>query len=128
RLADDPCVDVRARTDGRTLAPDTVGTFGVVTVDASLTSLVPLLTAVARCIDPGADVVTLVKPQYEADIDEVRRTRGTIRDPATWRAVLHDVATAATGSGLVVRGLVASPIKGRKGGNVEFLLHARGAG
>lgn len=128
RIADDPRVDARARTDGRALAPATVGTFGVASVDASLTSLTQLLTAVAGCLDPGADVVTLVKPQYEADIDEVRRTRGVIRDPGTWRSVLRDVAAAATGSGLDVRGLVVSPIRGRKGGNVEFLLHARAGG
>ncbi len=125
RMADDPRVDMRARTDGRTLTPATVGPFGLASIDASLTSLVPLLAAVARCLDPGADVVTLVKPQYEADIDEVRRTRGTIRDPAIWRSVLRDVAAAAAASGLTVRGLAVSPIKGRKGGNVEFLLHAR---
>lgn len=125
RMADDARVDVRARTDGRTLDPAAVGTFAVASIDASLTSLTQLLTAVARCLDPRADVVTLVKPQYEADVDEVRRTRGIIRDPAVWHAVLHDVAAAAAASGLAVHGLVVSPIRGRKGGNVEFLLHAR---
>lgn len=124
RLVADPRVDARARTDARTLTPAVAGTFGFASTDASMVSLARLLGAVTRCLDPGADVVTLVKPQYEADLDEVRRARGIIRDPDTWRAVLHDVAAAATSTGLAVRGLVASPIKGRKG-NVEFLLHTR---
>ncbi|HYI61452.1 MAG TPA: TlyA family RNA methyltransferase [Acidimicrobiales bacterium] len=124
RLLADPRVDARDRTDARGLTPAAAGTFGFASTDASMVSLTRLLAAVAGCLDPGADVVTLVKPQYEADIDEVRRARGIIRDPGTWRAVLHDVAAAAAGTGLAVRGLVASPIRGRKG-NVEFLLHAR---
>lgn len=128
RLADDPRVEVRDRTDARRLDPGDVGTFGVATADASMVSLTQLLAAVRRCLDDGADLVTLVKPQYEADLDTVRRAGGIVRDPGLWRAALLDVATAASACGLAVRGLVASPIRGRKG-NVEFLLHAvAGAG
>jgi 23S rRNA (cytidine1920-2'-O)/16S rRNA (cytidine1409-2'-O)-methyltransferase len=74
---------------------------------------------------PGADVVALVKPQFEAGRDEVGKG-GLVRDPAVHEAVQQRVADAAGRVGFVVRGRAESPITGATG-NREFLLHLKPA-
>jgi len=69
-------------------------------------------------------VVALVKPQFEAGRDEVRK--GIIRDPEVHRRVVDEVTHAAAAVGLARLGTDASPITGQKG-NVEFLMHLRHA-
>jgi 23S rRNA (cytidine1920-2'-O)/16S rRNA (cytidine1409-2'-O)-methyltransferase len=71
---------------------------------------------------PAADVVALVKPQFEAGRGEVRK--GIIHDAAVHARVLEEVSAAAAGVGLTPAGSTPSPITGQKG-NVEFLLHLR---
>ena len=71
---------------------------------------------------PGADVVALVKPQFEAGRGEVRK--GVIHDPTVRARVLAEVMAAAREVGLNPAGSTESPISGQKG-NVEFLLHLR---
>jgi 23S rRNA (cytidine1920-2'-O)/16S rRNA (cytidine1409-2'-O)-methyltransferase len=66
--------------------------------------------------------VALVKPQFEAGRDEVRK--GIIRDPAVHDRVLAEVTAAGAEVGLTRVGSTPSPITGQKG-NVEFLLHLR---
>ena len=73
---------------------------------------------------PGADVVLLVKPQFEAGREEAARGKGVITDPAVWRRVLEEVAAALAELGAAIMGAMASPLTGADG-NVEFLLHAR---
>jgi 23S rRNA (cytidine1920-2'-O)/16S rRNA (cytidine1409-2'-O)-methyltransferase len=73
---------------------------------------------------PGADVVVLVKPQFEAGRAEASRGRGVIRDPAVWRRVLGDVRSALEGRGAAMIGAMVSPLTGAEG-NVEFLAHLR---
>ena len=99
---------------------------GLVVVDVAFISLRHVLPAVARVLAPGGDVVALVKPQFEAGPRDVGKG-GIVRDPATWRRVLHEVAAAAVVTGLVPAGLVASPVRGQAG-NVEFLLWLRHVG
>ncbi len=72
----------------------------------------------------GADLVWLVKPQFEAGRAEAARGRGVIRDPAVWRRVLDEVSATLAGVGAAIMGAMASPLRGADG-NVEFLLHAR---
>jgi 23S rRNA (cytidine1920-2'-O)/16S rRNA (cytidine1409-2'-O)-methyltransferase len=76
---------------------------------------------------PGADLVLLVKPQFEAGRAEAARGKGVITDPEVWARVLREVAAALGDLGAAIMGLMASPLRGADG-NVEFLLHARTAG
>ena len=73
---------------------------------------------------PDADLVLLVKPQFEAGRAAVSRGKGVVRDPALWRGALEGVASALVAAGTGIMGAMASPLTGAAG-NVEFLLHAR---
>lgn len=89
------------------------------TLDLSFISLRVVLAATRRLLRDDGRIVALVKPQFEAGRDDVPRG-GVVRDPSTWRRVLHDVADGASGVGLQPIGVVGSPITGSDG-NVEFL-------
>jgi 23S rRNA (cytidine1920-2'-O)/16S rRNA (cytidine1409-2'-O)-methyltransferase len=76
-----------------------------------------------RCATPAADLVLLVKPQFEAGRARVGKG-GVVRDPVVHRAVLDEVVTGLTGSGLSVQQVMSSPLRGADG-NVEFFAHCR---
>jgi 23S rRNA (cytidine1920-2'-O)/16S rRNA (cytidine1409-2'-O)-methyltransferase len=127
RLRGDDRVDAREQTDIRsyTLA-DAGGTaYDVVTADLSFISVtraVPMLAGeLAR---PRADLVVLVKPQFEAGRSEASKGRGVIRDATVHRRALGEVCDALVAVGAAVVGAMPSPITGHAG-NVEFLVHAR---
>lgn len=125
-LLADPRVTSVERTDVRALAPlDPAPT--VVTVDVSFTSLRTVLPAVLALAAPGADLVLLVKPQFEAPKEVVDRGQGVVRDPEAWADALVAVAGALDDAGAAIMAAMASPLRGRDG-NVEFLLHARAPG
>ncbi len=88
----------------------------------SLRSVVPALTGPVAA--PGADLVLLVKPQFEAGRAAVSRGKGVIRDATLWLGALQGVASALHDAGTGIMGAMASPLTG-SAGNVEFLLHAR---
>ena len=96
------------------------------TIDVSFISLRLVLPAVRRQIAPGAWVVALVKPQFEAGAEQVGKG-GVVRDPRVHAAVLRDVLAFAAGIGLAPHGLARSPITG-PAGNVEFLAWLGGTG
>jgi hypothetical protein len=73
---------------------------------------------------PVADLVVLVKPQFEAGRAIVSKGKGVVRDPKVWASVLCDVAGCFEASGAEVVGGMASPLLGAEG-NVEFFLHLR---
>ena len=128
RLRADPRVDVRERTNARDLAPGDLGPpVDVLVADLSFISLRTVLPAVLPLGREGADVVLLVKPQFEAGREEAARGRGVIVDPVVWRRVLGEVASALVDAGAAIMGAMASPLTGADG-NVEFLLHARVGG
>jgi 23S rRNA (cytidine1920-2'-O)/16S rRNA (cytidine1409-2'-O)-methyltransferase len=85
-----------------------------------------VLPAVVPLATPGADLVLLVKPQFESGRQEAARGKGVISDPLVWRRVLEEVAGALSDLGAAIMGIMASPLRGADG-NVEFLLHARTA-
>lgn len=91
-----------------------------VSIDASFISLKTLLPVVKNWLSNPADVVALIKPQFEAGKKEVSRGDGVIRDPEVHRQVLVDVLSYAQNQGYGIQGLVRSPLLGPKG-NVEFL-------
>jgi 23S rRNA (cytidine1920-2'-O)/16S rRNA (cytidine1409-2'-O)-methyltransferase len=94
----------------------------LVTADLSFISLRLVAAALIQATEPLADLVFLIKPQFEAERDEVGRG-GVVRDPAVWRRVIEDVAEATRAAGAGCSGLIVSPLKG-PAGNVEFLMHA----
>jgi 23S rRNA (cytidine1920-2'-O)/16S rRNA (cytidine1409-2'-O)-methyltransferase len=123
RLRNDPRVVVIERFNARHLTPaDIPGPVDFVAIDVSFISLRQILPVVPPLLRPGADVVALVKPQFEAGRAEVGK--GVIRDEAVHQRVVEEIAAAAAGVGLTAMGSTPSPITGQKG-NVEFLLHLR---
>jgi 23S rRNA (cytidine1920-2'-O)/16S rRNA (cytidine1409-2'-O)-methyltransferase len=122
KLRQDERVVVMERTNARYLEslPEPVG---IVTIDASFISLKLLFPAIVAWLAPGAGVVALIKPQFEAGREQVGRG-GVVRDPAVHRQVLEKVAGYAMVHGLGVQGVMRSPITG-PAGNIEFLMHLR---
>jgi 23S rRNA (cytidine1920-2'-O)/16S rRNA (cytidine1409-2'-O)-methyltransferase len=125
RLRADARVVVLERTNVRHLGLDEIGApaFPIVTADLSFISLRTVLPVLLELSAPGADVVMLVKPQFEAGRAEASRGRGVIRDPEVWRGVLANVAAALDAQDAAMMGIMVSPLRGADG-NVEFLAHA----
>ncbi len=125
RLRSDPRVDVRERTNVRTLDREVLGgPVDLVVADLSFISLRTVLPVLVPLVDPGGGLVLLVKPQFEAGRQEASRGAGVIRDPEVWRRVLTEVAEVGRAQGADRMDVMPSPITGADG-NVEFLLHAR---
>ncbi|MGZ4137393.1 MAG: TlyA family RNA methyltransferase, partial [Actinomycetota bacterium] len=124
QLRTDPRVTVVERTNVRLLRPgDLPFVPELVVADLSFISLRTVLPALMGVASDDAEVVLLVKPQFEAGRDRVGRG-GVVREPDVWRSVLDDVAAACQREGIGVLGVVPSPMPGAAG-NVEFLLHGR---
>ena len=124
RLRSDPRVTVREHVNARYLSsPDVPDPVDVVTIDVSFISLRHILPVVPALLAPGADVIALVKPQFEAGREEVGRG-GLVRDPAVHARVIEDVRAAARAVGLTPMAETPSPITGATG-NQEFLLHLK---
>lgn len=123
RLRDDPRVRVLERTHVRDLTFDLIGgaVEGLV-VDLSFISLRTVVGGLLALCAPGAPVLLLVKPQFEAGRQEAARGRGVIRDPVVWRRVLQEVNDAASAGGASIMGAMVSPLRGHEG-NAEFFLH-----
>jgi 23S rRNA (cytidine1920-2'-O)/16S rRNA (cytidine1409-2'-O)-methyltransferase len=127
RLRADRRVEVHERTNVRDLQPGDLGPLAdVLVADLSFISLRTVLPAALPLAAPGADVVLLVKPQFEAGRQEAARGKGIITDPTIWRRVLEEVSAALVELGAAIMGAMASPLTGADG-NVEFLLHVRTA-
>ena len=123
RLRADPRVRALERTNVRRFVAEVP--FDVVVADLSFISLRTVAASlVGANAAPGADVVVLIKPQFEAGRAEASRGRGVVRDPAVWRRVLSEVRGALEGRGAAMMGAMVSPLTGADG-NVEFLAHLR---
>jgi 23S rRNA (cytidine1920-2'-O)/16S rRNA (cytidine1409-2'-O)-methyltransferase len=124
RLRADPRVANRERTNVRGLTAVAIGgPVDVVVADLSFISLRTVLPALLAVSAPGADLVLLVKPQFEAGRAEAARGKGVITDPAIWERVLAELAAALGEAGAAMMGTMVSPLRGADG-NVEFLIHA----
>jgi 23S rRNA (cytidine1920-2'-O)/16S rRNA (cytidine1409-2'-O)-methyltransferase len=127
RLRADPRVRSLERTDIRRVTLDDLG--GVpcdpIVADLSFISLRAVADALlGELAAEGADVVVLLKPQFEAGRAQVSRGKGVIRDPDTWAEVLEGVTSALVGHRAAMMGIMVSPLTGADG-NVEFLAHLR---
>jgi 23S rRNA (cytidine1920-2'-O)/16S rRNA (cytidine1409-2'-O)-methyltransferase len=127
KLRKDPRVVVVERVNARNLTPADLPpgyrAFDLVTIDVSFISLRYILPVVPPLLRAGADVVALVKPQFEAGRGEVG-AGGIVRDPEIHARVVSEVTAAADTVGLERQALVPSPIEGAEG-NREFLIHLR---
>lgn len=122
KLRQDERVVVLERTNARYL--ETVGEpVDFVSVDVSFISLKLILPAVMGWLSPNADVVSLVKPQFEAGRKQVGKG-GIVRDHGVHRQVLLDIIGWARQKRFSLAGLMRSPIKGADG-NVEYLVWLR---
>jgi 23S rRNA (cytidine1920-2'-O)/16S rRNA (cytidine1409-2'-O)-methyltransferase len=128
-LRTDPRVTVLEHVNARAVTADRLPVefraFDLVTMDLSFISLKQVLPAVAPLLKPGASLVALVKPQFEAGRHEVGKG-GIVSDPAVQARVVEDVAGAADTLGLSRVATIESPITGAEG-NREFFLHLRRA-
>jgi 23S rRNA (cytidine1920-2'-O)/16S rRNA (cytidine1409-2'-O)-methyltransferase len=127
KLRTDPRVVVLEKINARTLTPEQLPEdarrFDLVTMDVSFISVRQVLPALVPVLAPGADLVVLVKPQFEAGREEVGKG-GLVRDAAVQARTVEDVTSAANALGLTRVAAVESPITGTEG-NREFFLHLR---
>jgi 23S rRNA (cytidine1920-2'-O)/16S rRNA (cytidine1409-2'-O)-methyltransferase len=127
KLRNDPHVLVREGVNARALtAGDVPHSVSLVTIDVAFISLRLILPALPPFLDPDADIVALVKPQFEAGRDEVG-ARGLVKDPAVHEAVLARVTGAAAELRLRRIAMAPSTITGATG-NQEFFLHLKAEG
>ncbi len=123
-LQTDARVTVVDRTNVRSLTLDQVGEpVDLVVADLSFIPLGLVLPALVSCCAPGADLLPMVKPQFEVGRERLP-SGGVVRDPALRAEAVRGVAAQARTLGLGVRGVTASPLPGPSG-NVEFFLWLR---
>ena len=126
-LRSDDRVSVLERTNVRELRPEHLPVPpAVIVADLSFISLRGVIPVLAGLAAEGAELVLLVKPQFEVGPSDVG-PGGVVRDPDLWRRAIEDTAGACTAAGLGPRQVMASPLTG-PAGNVEFLLHASNGG
>lgn len=124
KLRNDPRVISMERTNIRHL--DIAGfpeKVDLVTIDVSFISTSFVFPVITHLVKPEGDVVSLIKPQFEAGRDKVGR-KGVVRDQRTHMDVLQKSIANAAGHGLNCVGITFSPITGPQG-NIEFFLHLR---
>jgi 23S rRNA (cytidine1920-2'-O)/16S rRNA (cytidine1409-2'-O)-methyltransferase len=125
RLRENPAVVSLEQTDIRTLDPARLAASpDFITVDVSFISLKLVLPALDRLVAKPAQLIALIKPQFEAGRKHVKK--GIVRDPAVHAAVCDGIEAFAASLGWAVAGVVPSPIEGGDG-NREFLMGARRA-
>ena len=123
RLRQDPRVILSERTNARHLTPGSLPESpALATMDVSFISILKILPALKDLLAAGADVVSLVKPQFEAGRADVG-SGGIVRDAAVHTRVMLNVAAGVEALGFRVVAVCRSPIDGASG-NREFFLHA----
>jgi 23S rRNA (cytidine1920-2'-O)/16S rRNA (cytidine1409-2'-O)-methyltransferase len=128
RIRADPRVVVLERTNIRDATPATIGGLvDVVVADVSFISLTVIIPTLVTLCQPGAAMVLLVKPQFEAGRAEAAKGRGIITDPAIHARVQQEVGDALVDAGCAVVAWTDSPILGGQG-NRELLVHATTGG
>lgn len=95
----------------------------IAVMDVSFISIKLVLPAVQRLLKDDADVICLIKPQFEAGREEVGK-KGVVRDRKVHEEVVHGILDFAPTIGLSVQGLDFSPIKGPEG-NIEYICYMR---
>ncbi len=94
-------------------------------IDVSFISLTKVLSPIYDLLSKEADIVALIKPQFEAGREQVEK-HGVVRKPKVHEEVIYNVWNYSESIGLSVKGLDFSPIKGPEG-NIEYLIHLKKA-
>lgn len=124
KLREDPRVTVMEKTNIRYVKPEDIGEKAdFASVDVSFISLTKVLPAARELLTDEAEMVCLIKPQFEAGRGQVGK-KGVVRDPAVHREVIEKIVLFAEEAGFVPLALSHSPIRGPEG-NIEYLLHIR---
>lgn len=123
KIRQDGRVTVMERTNFRYTTP---GDFAgeqpdFATFDVSFISIRLLMPVLKTIIVPGSDIMTLIKPQFEAGKNEVGK-KGIVRDRKVHEHVIEELVGFCEALGFTVRGLAPSPVRGGEG-NIEFLMH-----
>ena len=124
KLRQDPRVVCMEKTNIRYVEPKHIeDQAAFVSIDVSFISLKKVLTPVKALMADGAEMVCLIKPQFEAGREKVGK-KGVVRDINVHKDVVRDIVTHAHGLGFHCLGVDYSPIKGPEG-NIEYLLYMR---
>jgi len=123
KIRQDPRVVTIERVNIRAIEPSLVPEpVDMAVIDVSFISLEKVVPSILKFLRPGAELIALIKPQFEVGREQVGKG-GIVRDEAARTAAVERVTTFIRGQGFDVRGVIPSPITGQDG-NVEFLIHA----
>lgn len=123
-LRNDPRVISMERTNVRYITTETISEpLDLAVMDLSFISIELILPAVFPLLKDNADVVCLIKPQFEAGREEVGK-KGVVRDSAVHQRVIQRILDFVPQIGYSAVGLDFSPIRGPEG-NIEYLCHLR---
>lgn len=124
KLRNSPDVTVMERTNARYMVPEWFPSlFDFASIDVSFISLKLILPPLYTCLEEGAEVIALIKPQFEAERSEIGK-KGVVKDENVHRRICVSSMQMAHSIGYTVAGLSFSPIKGPEG-NIEFLLYLK---
>lgn len=122
KLRQDERVVCMEKTNIRYVTPEQIKEpLDFASVDVSFISLTKVLKPAKALLKEGAQMVCLIKPQFEAGKDKVGK-KGVVREKSTHREVVEKIMDFAVESGFSVKHLSYSPIKGPEG-NIEYLIH-----
>lgn len=122
KLRNDERVVCMEKTNFRYMKPEDIeDTLDFASVDVSFISLTKILVPARELLKDHAQMVCLIKPQFEAGKDKVGK-KGVVREPEIHEEVIEKVMDYAASVGFRILGLQYSPIKGPEG-NIEYLLH-----
>jgi 23S rRNA (cytidine1920-2'-O)/16S rRNA (cytidine1409-2'-O)-methyltransferase len=126
-LRNDDRVHVIERSNARDLRPEDLPFQpSLATIDVSFISLAKVLPAVAAALAPGADLLAMVKPQFE--LGQKRVKGGVVRDAGERREALSTVAASASALGLAINGFASSGLPGPRGNRETFMWCSTGDG
>ena len=124
KLRQDPRVVCMEKTNIRYVTPaDIDDVLDFASVDVSFISLTKVLIPARELLRDGGEMVCLIKPQFEAGREKVRK-KGVVRDKAVHEEVVERIIEFASQNGFFVKNLEYSPIKGPEG-NIEYLVYIR---
>ncbi|MBL8995303.1 MAG: TlyA family RNA methyltransferase, partial [Spirochaetia bacterium] len=122
-LRNDPRVIVMENTNARYLDPAAFSQKpDLLVMDVSFISISKVLPALKVLVDEKAEGISLVKPQFEAG-PEMVESRGLVTGLEKHARILNTLLAGLMDQGLSITGLIPSPIRGEKSGNIEYLMH-----
>jgi 23S rRNA (cytidine1920-2'-O)/16S rRNA (cytidine1409-2'-O)-methyltransferase len=124
KLRTDPRVVCMEKTNIRYVTPEDIGEpIEFASCDVSFISLTKILVPVRELLSDNAEMVCLIKPQFEAGREKVGKN-GVVREASVQKEVIRNIVDFVKANGYEALGLDNSPIKGPEG-NIEFLIHIR---